>query len=159
MSGLQSSTLTRAFLTSESHDQNPTIRLISNSIFRDYYIRCLCPSSHYQQHGILFSGHYHRPRRCHHHQLRPSGNYFTDFCSHRADRPAASNRLTATRLRRHRTVNADQLGNISQTSAATAPVDLLLQSATNRPWRHHHRRLLRAFSTAYSGNHAVILAA
>ena len=36
-------------------------------------------------------------------------------------------------LRRHRTVSADQQGHISPTPAATAPVGLLLQSATNRP--------------------------
>ena len=36
-------------------------------------------------------------------------------------------------LRRHGTVSADQLGHISPTSAATALVGLLLQSATNPP--------------------------
>ena len=36
-------------------------------------------------------------------------------------------------LRRHRTVSADQLGHASPAPAATAPVRLLLQSATNRP--------------------------
>ena len=36
-------------------------------------------------------------------------------------------------LQRHRTVNADQLGHISPTPAAAAPVGLFLQSATNRP--------------------------
>ena len=49
----------------------------------------MSPSSHYQQQGTLFSGHYHLPRRRRHHQLRPSAKYFT---SHRADGPAASNR-------------------------------------------------------------------
>ena len=37
------------------------------------------------------------------------------------------------RLRRHRTVSADQLGHISPTAAATPLVGLFLQSATNRP--------------------------
>ena len=36
-------------------------------------------------------------------------------------------------LRRHRTVSVDQLGHISLTLAATAPVGLLLRSTTTRP--------------------------
>ena len=49
--------------------------------------------------------------------------------------PAARRPLPGhyNRLRCHRTVSVDQLGHISLTPAATAPVGLLLQSATNRP--------------------------
>ena len=61
--------------------------------------------------------------------------------------------------RRHRTVSADQLGHISPTPAATAPVGLVLQCATNHLRRHRLSRLLRAFSTTYSSYHAVIVAA
>ena len=49
--------------------------------------------------------------------------------------PSARRRLPGHyhRLRHHRIVSADQLGHISSTPAVTAPVGLLLQSATNRP--------------------------
>ena len=60
----------------------PPFHLSSSSVFRDYFIRCLSPSRHCQRQGNVFSGHYHRPRRRRHHLLRPSGNYFSDFCSH-----------------------------------------------------------------------------
>ena len=68
---------TRAPPSSEPH-LSPELHLR----LRDYSIRCLSPSSHYQPQSNLFAGHYHRPRRRRHHLLRQSANYFTDFCSH-----------------------------------------------------------------------------
>ena len=167
MSAFQNSTFTRAFSSPESRE-SPTFHLSFISIFRDYYIRCISPSSHNQRQGTLHSWPL-PPAPASSPPSAPTVWEILHRLLHRPHRwgcrfkplPAATRPLSGRYhyLRRHRTVSADQLGSMSPTPPATAAVGLLLQLATNRPRCHHHRRLLRAFSTAYFSNHTVIFAA